>query len=135
MSYPTAEDYLRVPEDELKADIKPTGFFNQKALSIRESCRRIVEVYDGKVPDTMEELTTLREEAEARMRELQADTDRVRGERRELLEDIRVRGATLLEVADAADTREPDDEQNEPESVDEIERVGAEPEAEQVTKG
>lgn len=82
-----------------------------------------------------EELTTLREEAEARMRELQADTDRVRGERRELLEDIRVRGATLLEVADAADTREPDDEQNEPESVDEIERVGAEPEAEQVTKG
>ena len=29
--YRTAEDYLRVPEDELKADIKPTGFFNQKA--------------------------------------------------------------------------------------------------------
>jgi len=58
--YRTAEDYLRVPEDELKADIKPTGFFNQKALSIRESCRRIVEVYDGNVPDTMEELTTLR---------------------------------------------------------------------------
>jgi endonuclease III len=58
--YRTAQDYLRVPEDELKADIKPTGFFNQKALSIRESCRRIVEVYDGNVPDTMEELTTLR---------------------------------------------------------------------------
>jgi endonuclease III len=58
--YRTPEDYVRVPEDELKADIKPTGFFNQKALSIRESCRRIVEVYDGKVPDTMEELTTLR---------------------------------------------------------------------------
>ncbi len=58
--YRTPEDYLRVPEDELKADIRPTGFFNQKALSIRESCRRIVEEYDGKVPDTMEELTTLR---------------------------------------------------------------------------
>jgi endonuclease-3 len=58
--YRTPEDYLRVPEDELKADIKPTGFFNQKALSIREACRRIVEVYDGKVPDTMEELITLR---------------------------------------------------------------------------
>jgi endonuclease-3 len=58
--YRVPEDYLRVPEDELKADIKPTGFFNQKALSIREACRRIVEVYDGKVPDTMEELTTLR---------------------------------------------------------------------------
>jgi endonuclease-3 len=58
--YRTPEDYLRVPEDELKADIKPTGFFNQKATSIREACRRIVEVYDGKVPDTMEDLITLR---------------------------------------------------------------------------
>ena len=56
----TAEDYLAVPEDELEADIKPTGFFNQKALSIREPARRIVEVYDGPVPDTMEELPTLR---------------------------------------------------------------------------
>jgi endonuclease III len=58
--YRTCEDYLRVPEDELKRDIKPTGFFNQKAASIREACRRIVEVYDGKVPDTMEDLVTLR---------------------------------------------------------------------------
>jgi endonuclease-3 len=58
--YRTAEDYLRVPEDELKADVKPTGFFNQKATSIREACRRIVEVYEGKVPDTMEDLITLR---------------------------------------------------------------------------
>ena len=58
--YRTAEDYLRVPEDELKADIKATGFFNQKATAIREACRRIVEVYDGKVPDTMEDLLTLR---------------------------------------------------------------------------
>ena len=46
--YRTAEDYLRVPEDELKEDIKSTGFFNQKATAIREACRRIVEVYDGK---------------------------------------------------------------------------------------
>jgi endonuclease-3 len=58
--YRTAEDYLSVPEDELKADIKSTGFFNQKATAIREACRRIVEVYDGKVPDTMEDLLTLR---------------------------------------------------------------------------
>jgi endonuclease III len=58
--YRACEDYLRVPEDELKGDIKPTGFFNQKATSIREACRRIVEVYGGKVPDTMEDLITLR---------------------------------------------------------------------------
>ena len=60
VKYRTPEDYLAVPEDELKADIKPTGFFNQKATSIRETCRRLIEVYDGEVPDTMEELITLR---------------------------------------------------------------------------
>ena len=58
--YRTAEDYLRVPEDELKRDIKPTGFFNQKATSIRAACQRIVEVYGGEVPGSMEELITLR---------------------------------------------------------------------------
>jgi endonuclease III len=57
--YRTAEDYLKVPEDELKEDIRSTGFFNQKARSIRGSCTRIVEVYGGKVPDTMEDLITL----------------------------------------------------------------------------
>jgi len=60
LKYPTAESYLAVPEDELRADIKPTGFFNQKAESIRASCQRIVEVYGGQVPDTMEDLLTLR---------------------------------------------------------------------------
>jgi endonuclease-3 len=58
--YRAAEDYLRVPEDELKADVKPTGFYNQKATSIRAACQRIVEVYGGEVPDTMEDLVTLR---------------------------------------------------------------------------
>jgi endonuclease-3 len=60
VKYRTAADYLSVPEDELKADIKPTGFFNQKALSIRTACQRIVEVYGGEVPSTMEDLMTLR---------------------------------------------------------------------------
>jgi len=60
VKYRSPQDYLRVPEDELKADIKPTGFFNQKATSIRAACQRIVEVYDGEVPDTMEDLITLR---------------------------------------------------------------------------
>ena len=58
--YRSAKDYLKVPEDELKADIKPTGFYNQKATSIREACRRIVEVYGGEVPNAMDDLVTLR---------------------------------------------------------------------------
>jgi len=57
--YRKPEDYLRVPETELAADVKPTGFFNQKTKSIRGACRRIVEVYGGKVPDTMEDLLSL----------------------------------------------------------------------------
>jgi endonuclease III len=58
--YPTAESYLAVPEDELRADIHATGFFNQKAASIRAACQRIVEVYGGEVPCTMDDLLTLR---------------------------------------------------------------------------
>ena len=60
IKYRTAQDYLAVPEDELRADIKPTGFFNQKAASIRAACQRIVEVYGGEVPRTMDELLALR---------------------------------------------------------------------------
>jgi endonuclease-3 len=57
--YRTCEDYLRVPEAELAADIKPTGFFNQKTRAIRGACQRIVGVYGGQVPETMDDLLTL----------------------------------------------------------------------------
>jgi endonuclease-3 len=57
--YRTPQDYLKVPESELAADIKPTGFFNQKARSIRGACARIVEAHGGRVPQTMAELVTL----------------------------------------------------------------------------
>ena len=57
--YHTPEDYLRVSESELAADIKPTGFFNQKTRSLRGAAQRIVDAYGGKVPNTMEDLVTL----------------------------------------------------------------------------
>jgi endonuclease-3 len=57
--YRTCEDYLAVPESELAADIRPTGFFNQKAKAIRGACARIIEQYGGEVPRTMAELITL----------------------------------------------------------------------------
>jgi endonuclease III len=59
VKYRTPQDYLAVPEDELKEDIRSTGFFNQKARAIRGACTRIVEAYDGEVPGTMEDLITL----------------------------------------------------------------------------
>jgi endonuclease-3 len=57
--YPTAEDYLAVPEQELAMDIKSTGFFNQKTKSLRGAARMIVEEFDGEVPQTMDELVRL----------------------------------------------------------------------------
>ena len=57
--YRSPQDYLDVAEEELAADIKPTGFYNQKTRSIRGAARRIVDEYGARVPDTMEELVTL----------------------------------------------------------------------------
>lgn len=57
--YRTPEDYLSVPAEELEQDIHSTGFYRNKAKNIRGACQRILEVYGGQVPDTMEELLTL----------------------------------------------------------------------------
>jgi cell division septum initiation protein DivIVA len=73
-----------------------------------------------------EELTALREQAEARMREIHADTEGVWEERRQLLADIRAKASGLLDLAEAAAAREPDEEVLEPEAVDDIERAGVE---------
>ena len=71
-----------------------------------------------------EELTERREQAEVRMRELQADTEGVWKERRELLDDIRVTASGLAELAEGADAREGGEarmETLEPQSVDDSE--------------
>lgn len=57
--YRSAEDYLRVPEDELKEDLRPTGFFNQKTKAVRGASRMIVEEFGGEVPDSIAELVRL----------------------------------------------------------------------------
>lgn len=57
--YRRAEDYLAVPEDELREDLRPTGFFNQKTKAVRGACRMIVEDFGGEVPDSMAELVQL----------------------------------------------------------------------------
>ena len=57
--YPTAEDLARADRSELEGIIRSAGFFRNKAKSIVGAARRIVEVYGGVVPDSMEELVTL----------------------------------------------------------------------------
>jgi endonuclease-3 len=56
--YNTPEDYASVG-GQLEQMIRPTGFYRNKAKSIRNAARTIVEDFDGEVPQTMEELTSL----------------------------------------------------------------------------
>jgi endonuclease-3 len=57
--YRTAEDYASAPEGELERDIKSTGFYRNKAKNIRAMASSLVKDHGGKVPRTMEELTSL----------------------------------------------------------------------------
>lgn len=58
--YRGPEDYLKVPIEELKEDIRSTGFYNNKAEAIRSACQSILEKFNGRIPDTMEELLQLK---------------------------------------------------------------------------
>ena len=57
--YSRPEDYLVVPPDELENDIRPTGFFRQKAKAIRGTMRMLIEEFDGQVPRRVEDLVRL----------------------------------------------------------------------------
>ena len=57
--YRRPEDYLAVPPEELEDDIRPTGFFRQKTKAIRGTMKLLLEDYDGRVPDRMEDLLRL----------------------------------------------------------------------------
>jgi endonuclease-3 len=57
--YKSATDWAGADLKEIESDIRSTGFYHNKALSIKGACTRIIEHYGGKVPGTMEELLTL----------------------------------------------------------------------------
>ena len=57
--YRRAADYLAVSQEELERDIYATGFFRQKAKSIRGAMRMLLEDFDGEVPRRMDELLRL----------------------------------------------------------------------------
>jgi endonuclease III len=57
--YQKPEDYLAVPEEELQADIYQSGFYRQKARSIRGMCQALLERHDGQVPLRMADLVAL----------------------------------------------------------------------------
>ena len=57
--YLSPDDFLSVPISELEMDIRPTGFFRNKAKSIKGCCQGLIERYGGEVPSTMAELIKL----------------------------------------------------------------------------
>ena len=57
--YRTAADFAAAAPGELEDKIRSTGFFRNKAKSIRNCCRVIAKNHAGKVPDTMDELLNL----------------------------------------------------------------------------
>jgi endonuclease-3 len=57
--YRRPEDYLAVPQEELERDIFATGFFRQKARSLRGTMHMLLEDFDGQVPTRLDELVKL----------------------------------------------------------------------------
>lgn len=57
--YPTADAFADADPQELESIIRSTGFFRNKAKSIRGACQMIRDRFGGHVPATMEELLKL----------------------------------------------------------------------------
>lgn len=57
--YSTAQDYAEADPGELEEEIRPTGFYRNKARSLRGMARALVEEHGGEVPSTMQKLVAL----------------------------------------------------------------------------
>jgi len=57
--YKNAKDYAEASLAVLEEDIRPTGFFHNKAKNIQNCCRELIRKYQGEVPRTLEELVDL----------------------------------------------------------------------------
>ena len=57
--YRTAEDYAAAAPAQLEEDIRPTGFYRNKARSLQGMARVLLERHSGEVPRTMAELVAL----------------------------------------------------------------------------
>lgn len=57
--YRSAADYAGADLKTFEQEIRPTGFYRNKAKMIIGCCRKILEEFNGKVPSTMEQLITL----------------------------------------------------------------------------
>ena len=57
--FPTLESFAQAEPEEVEPYIRSCGFFHGKARDLVGCARQLLERFDGKVPGTMEELTSL----------------------------------------------------------------------------
>ena len=57
--FPTPQNYVGLPQEELEREIHSTGFFRNKTKNIIGAATKIVQDYDGEVPQSMDKLLTL----------------------------------------------------------------------------
>ena len=57
--YQSALDFAKAPIEELELAVKRIGLFRSKAKNIKACCQRIIDSFDGQVPKTMDDLTSL----------------------------------------------------------------------------
>lgn len=57
--YTSLEEFANAELKELEKDIHSTGFYHNKAKNIISCCKDLLEIYQGEVPSTIEELTSL----------------------------------------------------------------------------
>jgi uracil-DNA glycosylase len=57
--YRDAKAYAKARLAELEEDVRPTGFYRNKARAIQTACQALVDRYGGKVPPRMDDLITL----------------------------------------------------------------------------
>ncbi len=58
--YRTWQDYLSASQEALEEDIKPTGFYRNKAKSIKNVAREVIERFKGKVPEDIDTFATVK---------------------------------------------------------------------------
>lgn len=57
--YKTPEDYLAVPLEELQNDIRSIGLYRNKAKNIQLLCEKVLNEFNGEIPQNREQLVTL----------------------------------------------------------------------------
>lgn len=57
--FKTPSDFLTLSQEELESKIKTIGLYRNKAKNLLTMCRQLEENFNGKVPNTMEEITSL----------------------------------------------------------------------------